>query len=80
MALTGSVMAAVSGSSAMHASSSAVVLRPRSCVRSTSGAVTSIDRIVFIEAVAAFTAPDRATRRARIASMGPSPCLGSDSW
>ena len=80
VAFEGSVSVVVSMSRAMHASSNAVALLPRNCARSVSGAVTSIERMVFIDAVVALTAPALATLSARIDSMGPSPCLGSLSW
>jgi hypothetical protein len=48
-----------------------------SCARNTSGAVTIIDRSVFVAAVFALSAPILATRSARMASMGPVAIFGA---
>jgi hypothetical protein len=76
-AWTGSVRSARSGRSRRQVSMSLAVDRPRSWLRSGSGAVTSSPIRVFAAAVLALTATFLATLSIRIASIGPVASLGA---
>ena len=65
------------GSRAAAVWTSRVAVRPRSCSRSSAGAVTSSPLSVLMVWVRARMAVARATRRQRIISTWPSPALGT---
>ena len=76
-AWTGSARLVRSGRRRAQAVTNCAEDRVRSWVRNGSGAVMTIERSVLRAAVRALTAPLRATRSIRMASIGPSASLGA---